>query len=97
MPAPHHSVFLTGQMPFLLPNNSVKALKAIMLIHSWLKMLAVNLSWPTGWLNWVLKSLAGSKQTLFTVQILLFLPRGLEWVNVSSAASSPGLSQTKGR
>jgi len=40
--------FFTGQMPFLLPNNSVKALKAIMLIHSWLKMLAVNLSWPSG-------------------------------------------------
>jgi len=35
-------------MPFLLPNNSAKALKAIMLIHSWLKMLAVNLSWPSG-------------------------------------------------
>ena len=28
MPAPHHSVF-TGQMPFLPPTNSVKALKAV--------------------------------------------------------------------
>jgi len=27
MPAPNHS-FFTGRMPFLLPNHSVKALKA---------------------------------------------------------------------
>ena len=29
MPAPYHSIFFTGRMPFLPPTNSVKALKAI--------------------------------------------------------------------
>ena len=32
MPTPHHSVFFTVRMPFLLPNNSVKALKAKILL-----------------------------------------------------------------
>jgi len=35
MPAPHHSVF-TSRMPFLLPNNSVKALKCFFSIEPYI-------------------------------------------------------------
>jgi len=46
-------------------------------IRSWLKALAVNLSRPFGWL-WLYASsttLAGSKQTLLSVQSFFFFPR----------------------
>ena len=43
-----------------------------------------------------LTTLAGSKQTLLSVRMLLLLPHGCEWVNVSSGTGSPGWSRTKG-
>ena len=69
------------------------------LIHSRLKVLAVNLSRPSGRL-WLYAGLIGSnnphwlKATLLSVQILL--PHGGEWVNVSSGTGSPRLLRTKG-
>ena len=43
-----------------------------------------------------LTTLAGSKQTLLSVRMLLPPPHGCEWVNVSSGTGSPGWSRTKG-
>ena len=60
------------------------------LVHSRLKALAVNLSWPSSLIGSnKLTTLAGSKQTLFFVQILLLLSHVSEWVNVPSATGSP--------
>jgi len=61
------------------------------LIHSRLKVLAVNLSWPSGRLLCMLASLglttlAGSKQTLLSVRILLLLSHGGEWVSFGTSS-----------
>ena len=69
-----------------------------------LKALAVNLSQPSGQL-WLYAGLIGSVTTitgsnhrkgdelpwtLFSVEILLILPHGCEWVNISYGTDPPG-------
>ena len=57
------------------------ARNASILIHSRLKALAVNVSWPSGRL-WLYAGLTGSNNPRWLKADLL--PHGCEWVNVSS-------------
>ena len=72
--------------------TATRTVIAGILVHSWLKVLAVNLSRASGRL-WLY---VGLLQTL-SVRILLILPHRCKWVNVSSGTrllahpDSPGL------
>ena len=94
-----------GRSEFCVTVGTVTRTASI-LIHSWSKALAVNLSRlqlyagligsnNPRWLKALRKGSSPMQWTLLSERILLLLPRGCELVKVSSGTGSPRQSRTK--